>query len=111
MGLPEASTSMPSIPETRRAASGPQPPHQLTATGKDTVKVLCSYGGLFVENASCDSGKQYQGGTTRLISLELTAETTFSNLLLQLAASSLGMASGISEKDLKIHYELPGEHG
>lgn len=62
---------------------------QISSSTKNTVKVLCSYGGSFVDSSTAEGGKVYHGGTTRLLSIELTRETSHGKLITQLAQAWL----------------------
>uniref|UniRef100_A0A061R4G4 Kinase superfamily protein with octicosapeptide phox bem1p isoform 1 n=2 Tax=Tetraselmis sp. GSL018 TaxID=582737 RepID=A0A061R4G4_9CHLO len=87
---------------------------QVGACAKNTVKALCSFGGVFVESTSNEFGKTYQGGTTRLLNLEIRKTTTLEELISQLHVSGINSESSSSasdEQEMLVHYELPEEHG
>lgn len=105
-----APADLPSQPE--HETINDEPPantmKRLSSSHKDAVKVLCSYGGSFVTSSSDSHDKCYRGGGTRLLTLELTCDTTYEELMAQLRAAKL---DGVDDEGFHIYYELPDEHG
>mmetsp|Transcript_25013 Transcript_25013/g.69803 ORF Transcript_25013/g.69803 Transcript_25013/m.69803 type:complete len:640 (+) Transcript_25013:358-2277(+) len=120
--IPSAAQSVPLMPTTmgyaapvllNPAVSGPGGLlSRVGSSSKDSIKVLCSYGGQFVETASSECGKVYHGGTTRLITVDLPSNVTLSQFFATFLESGIAADLGVpTTEDLRFHYELPGEQG
>lgn len=82
------------------ASSDGEPMRRVPSSHKDAVKVLCSYGGHFMDSSNDSFDRVYKGDGTRLVTLEFTPETTLRDLVDQLKDSKLEGA----DDEVLFHY-------